>query len=56
MSLVVGSNGESGVSWGGALQWTLLPNYYRAVIGIKYVAAGEVLMTLTATTPSTSQS
>ena len=54
-TLTVGSNGESGVSWSSILQWSSLPNYYRVVIAVKYVAAGQVGLTLTATTPSSTQ-
>ena len=38
------------------MRFSTLPNYYRIVMAVKYTASGQVGLTLTATTPSSSQS
>ena len=54
-SLVGVGSGEWGVGWSGQMKWSSLPNYYRVKIAIKYVSSGAVGLTISATTPSTTQ-
>ena len=55
LSLTVVSNGEYAYPLAGTMMLSEVPNYYRVVIRLKYMAITGIALTLTATTPTTTQ-